>query len=150
MRNLSLITSHGFIGSSDPGSSWYTPDHYDNVPVAKLRAKRGKLHAWTTCATWGKMDAGFAETLCRRIYRTQVNGYVPRAAVQQHRQWVGGNPNPGTAFLVDDAGNYEVRPGYYLYRQVTRAGQPGMTVASASSGTTEITKTVLTRTSEGC
>ncbi len=56
------------------------------------------------------------------------------AVVQRHSQWVGGDPNPGTAFLVDDSGNYEVRPGYYLYRQVTRAGQPKLAVASASSG----------------
>ncbi len=133
LKNLSLITSHGFIGSSDPKSRWYNPDPYDNVPIATLRAKRPELHAWTTSATWGKMDISFIDTIRGHIYDTKVNGYIPWAAVQRHSQWVGGDPNPGTAFFVDDKGNYEIRPGYYLYKQVTRAGQPGMAVASVSS-----------------
>jgi len=133
LKNLSLITNHGFIGSSGPKSRWYTPDPYDNVPIAGLRARRPELHAWTTSATWGKMDVSFVETIRGHSYRTQVNGYVPWAVIQRHSQWVGGDPNPGTAFLVDDNGNYAVRRGYYLYKQVTRAGQPGMAVASVSS-----------------
>jgi len=55
------------------------------------------------------------------------------APVPRHRQWVGGDPNPGTPFLVDDRGNFKVRRGYYLYKQFTRAGHPGMSVASVSS-----------------
>lgn len=138
LKNLSLITSHGFIGSSDPKSRWYTPDPYDNVPIARLRAKRPELHAWTTSATWGKMDTNFIDTIRGHIYQTRVNGYVPWAVIQRHSQWVGGDPNPGTAFLVNDKGNYEVKPGYYLYKQVARAGQPGMAVASVSSDEKDI------------
>ncbi len=41
LKNLPLITSHGFIGSSDPKPRWYTTDPYDNVPIAKLGARRG-------------------------------------------------------------------------------------------------------------
>ncbi len=133
LKNLFLITSHGFIGSSDPKSHWYTPNPYDNLPIRKLRARKPELHAWTTSATWGKMDVRFVDTLRGHIYETECNGYIPWAVVQRHSQWVGGDPNPGTAFFVDGAGNYQIRPGYYLYKQVATAGQPGMAVASVSS-----------------
>jgi hypothetical protein len=45
---------------------------------------------------------------------------------------VGGDPNPGCAFKVSgDA--YEVQPGYHYFKQVCRAGQPGMAVAHVLS-----------------
>lgn len=44
-----------------------------------------------------------------------------------------GDPNPGTAFRVDGRGGYTVEPGYYFFKQVSRAGQPGMAVAEVVS-----------------
>jgi len=73
------------------------------------------------------------DTIRGHIYGTRGNGYIPWAVIQRHSQWVGGDPNPGTAFLIDDARDFQIRPGYYLYKQVTRAGQAGMVVASVSS-----------------
>jgi len=133
LSNLSLISNHGFIGSSDPRSRWYTPDPYEDVPLPRLRARRPQLHAWTTSATWGKMGIAFVDAIRGHIYGTKINGYIPWAVIRRHSQWVGGDPNPGTAFLVDDSGNYDIRPGYYLYKQVTRAGLPRTAVASVSS-----------------
>lgn len=133
MRNLGLITSHGFAGSGDPSSNWYSGTAFDPVPIRLLQAKRPELRVWTTSSSWGKMDVHFVEHIRGHIYGNRHNGFIPWAAVQRHSQWVGGDPNPGCAVRVDDEGGYEIRPGYYLYKQVARAGQPGMGVAAVSS-----------------
>jgi hypothetical protein len=62
-----------------------------------------------------------------------VNGIIPWAGIQRPPLWVGGDPNPGSAFTVHEDGTYEVRRGYYFYKQITRAGQPGMAVARTMS-----------------
>lgn len=64
---------------------------------------------------------------------SKCNGVIMWAAVQRPAHWVGGDPNPGTAFKISEDGDFEVKPGYYYYKQVTRAGQPGMAVAAVSS-----------------
>jgi hypothetical protein len=61
-----------------------------------------------------------------------VNGVIPWACIQTDT-WVGGDPNPGTAIRVDGEGGYAVEPGYYYFKQVSRAGQPGMAVAKVIS-----------------
>ena len=98
-----------------------------------LRAKRPELHAWTTSMSWSKMDARFVDSIRVQIYDVKVNAAIPWAALQRIGDWIGGDPNPGTAFNVDDQGQVFIRPGYYFYKQVSRAGQPGMAVASVSS-----------------
>lgn len=72
------------------------------------------------------------------IYATKVNAIIPWACVQRPGKWVGGDPNPGTAFRVYDDGHYEILPGYYFFKQVCRVGQPGMAVASTVSNDSEI------------
>jgi hypothetical protein len=72
------------------------------------------------------------------IYTTKVNGIIPWAGIQRPPLWVGGDPNPGSAFTVHEDGSYEVRRGYYFYKQVTRAGQPGMSVVNTSSMDSQI------------
>ena len=49
---------------------------------------------------------------------------------------MGGDPNPGCAFRVFDDGRYTVEKGYYYYKQICRAGQPGMKIAPTSVGFT--------------
>jgi hypothetical protein len=51
---------------------------------------------------------------------------------------VGGDPNPGTAFRVGEDGAYEVLRGYYYYRLLSRAGQPGMAVARTMAMDSEV------------
>jgi len=63
------------------------------------------------------------------IYTAKVNGIIPWACIQRPAKWVGGDPNPGTAFRVADDGTYEVLRGYYYDKLLSRAGQPGMAVA---------------------
>ena len=127
LANLGLITSHGFGEFSDNS----------NLGGGLLRLKRPDLHAWTTSMSWGRMDVGFLELIRMQIYHVGVNGVIPWAAVQTDT-WVGGDPNPGTAFRADRKGGYTVEPGYYWYKQVSRIGQPGMAVAEVESENPDI------------
>ena len=73
-----------------------------------------------------------------QIYSVKVNAIIPWAFIQNHSLWAGGDPNPGCAFVVDGTGGYIVQPGYYYYKQMCRAGQPGMGVARTRTNDTEI------------
>jgi hypothetical protein len=129
LQSLGLITSHGFTGG---GGRWY--GNYEDGGVRLLRQKRPELHAWTTSMTWGRMDSQFVNDIRGQIYDVRVNGVIPWATVQTSN-WVGGDPNPGTAFrVVEECGCYQVLPGYYYFKQVSRAGQAGMAVAAVNEG----------------
>jgi hypothetical protein len=130
---LGLITSHGFYGTNP---RWF--GDWRSVGIDTLRAKRPDLHAWVTSTSWSKMDALFVWEMHNNIYSAKVNAIIPWAAVQHTTLWVGGDPNPGTAIRVDDQGHYAVEPGYYFYKQVCRAGQPGMAVAQVRSNSSDI------------
>jgi hypothetical protein len=123
MQNVALITSHGFGEGNEINS------HAGDL----LRLKRPDLHAWTTSMTWGNRrmvnEYDFVNLIRRNIYDAKVNAVIPWACIQT-LTWVGGDPNPGTAFFVSAQGDYEVRPQYYYYKQLTKAGKPGMAVAS--------------------
>ncbi len=124
LKNTSLITSHGF-GSAATGAN-------TSMGVDLLRLKKPDLHAWTTSMTWGTMDVNFLELIRQQIYDVKVNAVIPWACIQTDT-WTGGDPNPGTAFRVDGKGGYTIEPGYYFFKQVSRAGQPGMSVAEVRS-----------------
>jgi hypothetical protein len=135
LKNLGIITSHGFYtGGYD--NRWY--GSHTAVGSAMLRAIRPELHAWCTSTSWSKMDAKFVKEIWGNIYEAQVNGLIPWAGMQRPPLWVGGDPNPGCAINVNEDGTYVVRPGYYFYKQVSRAGQPGMGVAHTISMDSEI------------
>lgn len=133
LESIGLITSHGFQGNVDSSSNWYSPIAQDFVPINTLKAFRPDLHVWTTSGSWGNMDLNFIEFVRAHIYENQHNGFIPWASVQRHSQWTGGDPNPGCAILIDDEGDYTVRRGYHLYKQLSRSGQPGMKVATVES-----------------
>jgi O-glycosyl hydrolase len=135
LKNLGIITSHGFyVGGYE--NRWY--GSHTGAGVAQLRSKRPELHAWVTSTSWSKMDSRFVKEIWGNIYEAQVNGLIPWAGIQRPPLWVGGDPNPGSAINVNEDGTYEVRPGYYFYKQVSRAGQPGMAVARVNSMDSEI------------
>ena len=134
LKSMGLITSHGFTGGTN---QWY--GGHESGGIDLIRQKRPDLHAWTTSMTWGKMDAGFVEDIRGQIYGVKVNGVIPWATVQTSK-WVGGDPNPGTAIrVIEDCGCFQVMPGYYYFKQVTRAGMPGMSVASVDPGNSGVT-----------
>jgi hypothetical protein len=78
------------------------------------------------------MDTTFVEMVRQNIYVSKVNALIPWAYIQTD-DWTGGDPNPGTAFWVDGKGGYTIEAGYYLFKQLSRAGQPGMAVADVST-----------------
>lgn len=129
VKALGLITSHGFI-NFDAGRRWF--GDWRSAGPDMIREKKPSLHAWVTSQSWSKMDVHFLNQIRGNIYATKVNGIIPWAAVQRPAQWTGGDPNPGCAINIDEQGNYLVRPGYYWYKQVSRAGQPGMAVAEVA------------------
>ena len=103
-----------------------------------LRGKKPDLHAWTTSISWGKMDVNFLNDFRTNIYAAKVNALIPWACIQWHEKWSKGDPNPGTAFEISSDGNYLVKPGYYYYKQLCRAGQPGMAVCRVTSNDSEL------------
>jgi hypothetical protein len=135
LKGLGLITSHGFI-SLNPNARWF--GDWRSAGNDLLREKKPGLHSWVTSQSWSKMDVNFVNEIRGNIYSTKCNGIIPWSAVQRPPKWVGGDPNPGTAFNIAEDGTYTVRPGYYLYKQVSRAGQPGMAVADVSALDSEV------------
>ncbi|NMC20016.1 MAG: hypothetical protein GYA33_06295 [Thermogutta sp.] len=131
---LALITSHGFY--SGTYGRWF--GEHKSAGIDKLRVLRPDLHAWVTSTSWSQMDARNIKEHHGNIYTAKVNGIIPWAGIQRPTQWVGGDPNPGSAFTVHEDGSWEVRRGYWFYKQVTRAGQPGMTVVRTSAMDSEI------------
>jgi len=119
---LGLVTSHGF-GSADVSRS---------TGIDLLREFHPELHAWTTSMSWARMDVDSLALIRLNIYKAKVNAVIPWAAVQT-LTWVGGDPNPGTAFRVSADGDYEVLAGYWFYKQVSRAGQAGMSVVPVTT-----------------
>ena len=127
-KNLGLVASHGF---------GLNMNH--SLGVDTLRLVKPELHAWTTSLSYGRMDvSSFVEVVRQNIYLAKVNAVIPWCYIQTD-DWrlnngkPGGDPNPGTAFWLDRKGNYNILPGYYLHKQLSRAGQPGMAVADVST-----------------
>jgi O-glycosyl hydrolase len=134
LASLGLITSHGFY--SGTYGRWF--GEHRSVGTDTLRAKRPELHAWVTSTSWSSMDANSIKEMHGNIYTAKVNSITPWACIQRPEKWVGGDPNPGTAFRVHEDGTYEIMQGYYVYKQVCRAGQPGMGVAWTSAMDSEV------------
>lgn len=135
IQQLGLITSHGFRGSPEPGR-WY--GDWRSLGNDILRAKRPDLHSWVTSTSWSNMDVFFVNEIRNNIYSAKVNAIIPWACIQRPGKWIGGDPNPGCAFQVLDDGSYRVQPGYHYYKQVCRAGQPGMAVVGVRSNDSEV------------
>jgi hypothetical protein len=135
LESLGIATSHGFyVGAY--ANRWFGP--HTSEGIDNLREKRPLLKAWVTSTSWSQMDSRNIKEMHGNIYSAKVNGIIPWAGIQRPEKWVGGDPNPGSAFTVREDGTYEVRRGYYFYKQVTRSGQPGMAVARTMSMDSQI------------
>lgn len=130
LESLGLITSHGFFKGS-PGNAFF--NDWRSAGIDLLREKRPDLHAWVTSTSWSNMDVFFVNELRNTIYSAKVNAIIPWACVQLDGHWNGGDPNPGTAIRVFEDGRYKIMPGYYFYKQISRAGQPGMAVCKVAA-----------------
>lgn len=135
LQDLGIVTSHGFyVGGYR--NRWFGPHTAQGLTL--LREKRPMLKAWVTSTSWSNMDSKNIKEFHGNIYDSQVNGIIPWAGIQRPTKWVGGDPNPGSAFTIHEDGTYDVRRGYYFYKQISRAGQPGMAVARTMSMDSQI------------
>ena len=149
---LSIITSHGFYVGDQHKGRWFGP--HSSYGTDQVRNQKPEIHAWATSSSWdekmpvctedgeiGKeyvMDAGFVKQIHGNIYEAKINGFIPWAVIQRAAHWQNPDPNPGSAFRVYEDGSWELKKAYYYYKQVTRAGQPGMSVVRTFSMDTEI------------
>lgn len=129
LDNLGLLTTHGFVNGNFRKLSYGLPV---GTTTAMLREKKPDLHCWITSYSWGSMGTDFIKTAHEQIYTAKVNALIPWAGIQNPSQWIEGDPNPGCAIKINDDGSYEILPGYYFYKQLTRAGYRGMSVAKAT------------------
>jgi O-glycosyl hydrolase len=147
LRALGLITSHGFYVGGQEAGRWFGPHTSRGNDI--LRARRPDLHAWCTSTSWDVkvgagaerryvMNAGFVKELHGNIYEAGVNAIIPWAFIQNASQWNKPDPNPGSAIRTYDDGTWEIKKGYYYYKQVSRAGQPGMAVVRTSAMDSEL------------
>ncbi len=127
LNSLGLISSHGFHKSKF--SEWFGEQRSAGTDL--LRSKRPELHAWTTSSGFLDMSVNYAKEVHGNIYTAKVNGYIPWAGIQRPEHWINQEWNPGTCFYVREDGSFEILQGYYLYKQISRAGQSGMKVATA-------------------
>ncbi len=149
---LGLITSHGFYVGSMEARRWYGP--HSNRANTTLRAAKPGLHSWTTSTAWCIkhdrhvvdneiirqyiVNSLFVKEIFSNIYEAQVNGYIPWAFIQTASQWIRPDPNPGSAIRVFDDGTWEVRKGYYYYKQVTSVGRKGMKIVDTHTMDTQL------------
>lgn len=133
-KNLGLITSHSFIHLQD--DRFY--GDYRSTGSDLLRQRKPRLHTWITSCSWRRGDVFFINTIRHTIYAAKVNAIIPWACIQRPAQWFRGDPNPGAAFHVSEEGQLSILPGYYYYKQVCRAGQPGMAVCRVLASDSEV------------
>jgi len=126
LEGLGLITSHGFYL---PGSGRWNCDH-TSAGIDILKEKKPELHTWTTSMSWGNMGTKLIWDIYSTIYTAKSNAVIPWAGIQVPEGWYDYDPNTGCAIWVKEDGSYEIRKGFYFYKQLTQAGQPGMAVAS--------------------
>lgn len=131
LENLALLTSHSFAFLDEPNSVYY--GDYRSVGQDLIRAKKPEMKAWVTSRPW-TTDQQFIENIRRDIYECKVNGLIPWALISGAKQWLesNGEYRDGSmrcAFNINEDGSFEILKGYYFFKQVSRAGQPGMKVA---------------------
>ncbi len=147
-----IITSHGFYVGRQEAGRWFGPHSSGGIDL--LRTKRPDLSAWCTSSAWDVkindtvkdgqivrryiMDAGFVKEIHGNIYEAKVNAFIPWAFSQKASDWHKPDPNPGSAVRVYDDGTWEIKKGYYYYKQVSRAGRQGMSVVMTNAMDSEI------------
>lgn len=149
LNNLGLITAHGFYVGGTNSPRWFGP--HSNEGTELLRKYRPELRAWVTSTAWNIKggydndgnriyisDPGFLKEVHGNIYEAHCNAIIPWAIIQNASNWNKPDPNPVCAFRVYDDGTWEIKKGYYYFKQLTRAGRPGMAVTHAAANDSEI------------
>jgi O-glycosyl hydrolase len=132
LSNLDLITSHSFAFLDEPNSVYYG-DYRSTGQDLVHRYKPG-VPVWVTSRPWTE-GPDFVENLRRDIYESKANGIIPWALIAGAKQWMDSDGvykdgSMDKAFLIGEDGSLLITEQFYYYKQVTRAGQPGMEVAT--------------------
>lgn len=104
VKNLALITSHGFRQSYDPRG------------IDLIRQVRPELHVWTTSYTWADMSLDVLEDTRQLIYTVKCNGLIPWATV--HNDYESDKLSPPATVRVSSNPNYEPFQAF-VYRNGT-------------------------------
>ena len=131
LENLDLITSHSFAVTDIPLSVYY--GDYRSIGQDLIHSKKPGLPVWVTSRPWTD-GPDFIENVRRDIYESKANGIIPWALIAGDKQWLGSDlkykdGSMDKAFQIHEDGSLNISPAYYYYKQVTRAGQPGMQIA---------------------
>jgi len=131
LENLDLMSSHSFANVDEPNSVYY--GDYRSIGQDLIHQFKPGIPVWVTSRPWSK-GPDFVENIRRDIYECKANGLIPWAPIAGDQQWLGsdGEYKDGSmdkAFAIHRDGTLTVTDRYYYYKQVTRAGQPGMQVA---------------------
>lgn len=131
LENLDLMTSHSFANTDIPNSVYY--GDYRSTGQDLIHLHKPGVPVWVTSRPWAD-GPDFVESIRRDIYECKSNGLIPWALVSGDQEWLGsdGKYKDGSmdkAFAIHRDGTVSVTDNYYYFKQVTRAGQPGMKVA---------------------
>lgn len=135
LENLDLMTSHSFANTDIPNSVYY--GDYRSTGQDLIHRYKPEVPVWVTSIPWTE-GPDFVENIRRDIYECKANGLIPWALVAGEKEWLGsgGEYNDGSMdkpFLIWKDGSLEISDRYYYYKQLSRAGQPGMHVAEVIS-----------------
>jgi len=120
---LGIITAHSF-GRSDQ----WGPDF-----VKKALAQKRGLPVWTTSHDWRKGGVDFAQHTHAQIYKVGVNGIITWQVSKNLSEWRPAPKNPNAAIMQQKDGGLALAQPYYFLKQMSLAGQPGMSVVDAVS-----------------
>jgi len=131
LENLDLITSHSFANISIPNSVYY--GDYRSIGQDLILKSKPGIPVWITSRPWSE-GADFIENIRRDIYESKANGIIPWALIAGDKEWLDedGEYKDGSTykpFTIHRDGSFTIHDSYYYYKQVCRAGQPGMWVA---------------------
>lgn len=131
LSNLSLMTSHSFAYLEGLQSVYY--GDYRSIGQDLVHAHKEEIPVWVTSRPWVE-GPDFAENIRRDIYESKANGIIPWALISGANQWMEADNTYGdgsmeAAFLINEDGSLEINKGYYFFKQLSRAGQPGSDVA---------------------
>ena len=135
LENLDLITSHSFAFLDEPLSVYY--GDYRSIGQDLIHQQKPDVPVWVTSRPWAE-GPDFIEFIRRDIYESKANGIIPWALVSGDQEWLGsdGEYKDGSmekAFAIHRDGSLTITVSYYYYKQITRAGQPGMFVAAVTN-----------------
>lgn len=135
LSGLGLLTTHGFINGDPSKMSYGTAQ---GLTTGLLRRERPDLRAWVTSLSWGEMDTRFIRLIHENIYSAGANAVIPWAGIQKIGGWIGDYKHANAAILIDDEGRYEVTRGYHFFKQLTKAGRRGTSVAYSMAANSQV------------